>query len=568
MPRHLILRKSGVHRAACFALYRALLRQKHELRLNQRQQHLFRRPIRAVFKRNAKLQSPPQISTALQLGYETLEGLHDGLRKQCILNRIFELASPPRTSARPEDLPLSPQTRTARAQRAPKRHVAPYPGATPTLSRPFLNLSGRRQVPFLVDANQVPFLRLKKPQPLFLSRIIRDNVNARERRLTLEARLASELPIARDEDEWDQILYEHFELNDVDPEEKPWEREVKQALAKNHKLHVKAIQKRTDISAKMYAIFEQEKALAEEEKLRIRDEKHKARKARRLARRGLTELEIQEKLYPQIKETITRDPPTEKEEGSTKTEKEEVQEEDQTENTVTKDIPVEREKYLNQVQKDLVEGDEVEGEKVEGEKIQEEVQKGEVQEDAQTEETVTRDSPVDEEEDSNQAQKEEVQEEEIREKTQTEETVTRDSPAATQEALNRVQEETRKENKEIEPGKTGDEYHISEELNRTYKSTKADEEIAKIKEARIRRREEESERKAKNQKRKQENAKQKLYNEAKHSTNERVGSEKEEISADTNFLESLRSPAPWVVRRVDYSYSQRQPEISPLSEEQ
>ncbi len=76
-------------------------------------------------------------------------------------------------------------------------------------------------------------------------------------------------------------------------------------------MQVEIIQKRADVSAKMYAIVEQEKALAEKEKLRIRDEKHKARKARRLARRGLTDSEIQEKLCPQIKQTITQDRPAE-----------------------------------------------------------------------------------------------------------------------------------------------------------------------------------------------------------------------------------------------------------------
>lgn len=79
-------------------------------------------------------------------------------------------------------------------------------------------------------------------------------------------------------------------------------------------MQVEGIQKRADISAKMYAIVEQEKALAEEEKLGIRDEKHKARKARRLARRGLTVSEIQEQLYPQIKQTITQDGPAETDE--------------------------------------------------------------------------------------------------------------------------------------------------------------------------------------------------------------------------------------------------------------
>ena len=152
----------------------------------------------------------------------------------------------------------------------------------------------------------MPILRIKKPQPPFLSRIIRDTVNTRESRILTAGRLVSELPIAEDEDQWDEILHEHFGL----PLEEPWDREIKRAFDKNQKKQTEAIHKRVDINAKLYAIVGQEKALAKEEKLRRRDEKHKASKARRLARRGLTESEIQEKLYPQGEKTATRDVPT------------------------------------------------------------------------------------------------------------------------------------------------------------------------------------------------------------------------------------------------------------------
>lgn len=191
----------------------------------------------------------------------------------------------------------------------PEKNASPYPGGTRALARPFPNLSGRRHVPVLINANRVPFLRLKKPQPPFLSRIIRDTVRTRELRITRAERLSNEIPIAENEDEWDKILYEHSGLHYGGPQEKPWEREVKQAFDNNHKLQVEAIQKRADIAAEMYAIVQQEKVLAEEEKIRIRDEKHKATKARRLARKGLTESEIQDKLYPRTADTVIRDGP-------------------------------------------------------------------------------------------------------------------------------------------------------------------------------------------------------------------------------------------------------------------
>ena len=106
---------------------------------------------------------------------------------------------------------------------------------------------------------------------------------------------------------WDHILYEHFRLGPGDPLEEPWQREVELAIENLNDMRNEAIQRRADIAAEMYAIVEQEKALAGAEKLSIRDAKHKARKARRLARRGLTESEIQEKLYPQTEKPVTSD---------------------------------------------------------------------------------------------------------------------------------------------------------------------------------------------------------------------------------------------------------------------
>ena len=190
-----------------------------------------------------------------------------------------------------------------------ERDAAPFPGASRTLARPFLNLTGRRHVPVLVNANRVPFLRIKKPQPPFLSRIIRDTVKLREHRLEREARLSREIPFAKDEDEWDQILYEYSGVKQGSLEDPPWRREVRRAFDTNHKQQVAAIQKRTDLSAKLFAIVEQEKALAQEEKIRSRSVKNKARKARQLARRGWTESEIQEKLYPQTEEESSGDAP-------------------------------------------------------------------------------------------------------------------------------------------------------------------------------------------------------------------------------------------------------------------
>ena len=209
------------------------------------------------------------------------------------MDHIFELASRPTSNATLEEPPSSTQAQTIQADKAPKIYAAPYPGAARTLDRPYQNLSGRRHVPILVNANRVPILRIKKPQPPFLSRIIRDTVKTRNHRILRGERLANELPIAQDEDEWDHNLRKLAGLDSRNLLEPRWHHEIKRAIDDNNQLRVGAIQKRAEVSAELHAIVEKEKALAQEEKLRLRDEKRKAYKVRRLARKGLGDSEIQ-----------------------------------------------------------------------------------------------------------------------------------------------------------------------------------------------------------------------------------------------------------------------------------
>ena len=156
----------------------------------------------------------------------------------------------------------------------------------------------------------MPFLRIKKPQPPFLSRIIRNIVKTRNRRILNGERLANELRFAQDEEVWDHILYELAGLGSRNLLEPRWLHEVQQAIDDNRRLRTRAIQKRADVSAKMHAIVEEERALAQEQKLRIRDEKHKAYKARRLATKGPGDSEIQKGLDSKMEETVILDAPT------------------------------------------------------------------------------------------------------------------------------------------------------------------------------------------------------------------------------------------------------------------
>ena len=226
------------------------------------------------------------------------------------MDYIFELASIPKSNSRLEEPPSSTQAKTVRAVKAPKIQAAPYPGAARILDRPYQNLSGRRHVPVLVNAIRVPFLRVKKPQPPLLSRIIRNIVKTRNHRIMKGERLANELSFAQDEEVWDHILYELAGLDSRNLLEPRWQHEVKRAIDDNQQLRIRAIQRRADVSAKMHAIVEKEMALAQEQKLRIRDEKHKAYKARWLARKGPGDSEIQKGLDSQMEKTVILDAPT------------------------------------------------------------------------------------------------------------------------------------------------------------------------------------------------------------------------------------------------------------------
>lgn len=162
------------------------------------------------------------------------------------------------------------------------QRVWPYPDATKTLDRPFAGLSGRRRIPKLVNANRVPLLRLKKPQSPFMSRIIRDTIDTRERRITRVDHLDEQLVVTMDEDTWDSILIDQFGLE----EDQQWSYETRLAIKEIATLQAAATQKRTELAARMHSIVQQERALAVEETKRIQDGKHKRRKANRLARRG------------------------------------------------------------------------------------------------------------------------------------------------------------------------------------------------------------------------------------------------------------------------------------------
>lgn len=81
--------------------------------------------------------------------------------------------------------------------------------------RPYAKTTGPRHVPILASANGIPFLRLTKPQPPALSRVIRQKLHRRNERFHRSVLLSNYwIPIARQEDEWDDILYREVGIRD------------------------------------------------------------------------------------------------------------------------------------------------------------------------------------------------------------------------------------------------------------------------------------------------------------------------------------------------------------------
>lgn len=74
-------------------------------------------------------------------------------------------------------------------------------------NRPYAQVIGQRQVPRIASANGVPFLRLTKPQPAALSRVLRQKLDRRIERFHRRVELQNYwLPLAQQEDEWDELV--------------------------------------------------------------------------------------------------------------------------------------------------------------------------------------------------------------------------------------------------------------------------------------------------------------------------------------------------------------------------
>ena len=140
------------------------------------------------------------------------------------------------------------------------------PDVLPVLSRPYPSISGPRHIPKLAHATGIPFLRFKKPQSPYLSRIITDKIKKRERRLILFNDMMDKAVLADKEDDWDDILCRTCGLDSAQEDGRwatPFLDAAREVAAKKNMEEDKAI----ELARKMYEIVEQEKALAGKERI-------------------------------------------------------------------------------------------------------------------------------------------------------------------------------------------------------------------------------------------------------------------------------------------------------------
>ncbi|KAH7080316.1 hypothetical protein BKA63DRAFT_407758 [Paraphoma chrysanthemicola] len=261
MPRFLPPIKSTQHRVAAIALYRALLSRCSSAPLTDDERVPLRNAIRNKFRRNRKLSSPYLLGLSFKAGYEALDYLDEvsngnstsaGMLSQLIAGLSHSLTRTPRP-------------RTVSQPSIPKERLASLPPERAVLNvRPYAQTSGPRHVPMIASANGVPFLRLTKPQPPALSRMLRQRLETKQRMFDTKVMLANWwLPVAKQEDDWDALLRVGAKRRvEGDDDRLKWVDAIRLSERENKETHERDQLKEMEITGKMQRIVDLETELA------------------------------------------------------------------------------------------------------------------------------------------------------------------------------------------------------------------------------------------------------------------------------------------------------------------
>ncbi|PIB01588.1 hypothetical protein CB0940_00733 [Cercospora beticola] len=356
MPKFVVAHKSGAHRLAAIALYRALLSQCNKLDIPAQRRYELNNVVRCRFAGFRHTTSHRQLKLLFEAGYEAIDHLDaavagDADSKQYVLdllqrapknvkngplitrrsiseeyNEPFDYKSestetdnaavvedaastgtrcevvlvkrnsdtgriteglsqgdvirPPiskyvfdSTTLRDTDSPPKFQYRPADAATIPPSPPSVLEHATP---REWLGGSGQRHIPKVFSANAIPVLRMKKPQPLALTRYLNSRIKQRQKRHDLRHHLQEQEGIAAQEDEWDDILLAYAGISDAgshaisrsrtSPQEPRWGSEVSRSVREVNAYLNEEKAKNRLMAEKMYAVVDREESLAEQER--------------------------------------------------------------------------------------------------------------------------------------------------------------------------------------------------------------------------------------------------------------------------------------------------------------
>ncbi|KAH9844611.1 putative complex I LYR family protein [Teratosphaeria destructans] len=218
MPNYLLPRNQGAHRIAAVSLFRTLLAQcRALLALEAPQRHELQNIIRNRFKQARHISGQKLLRYQFEAGYEAVDCLDAAAagEHQARL-RLLQLLENVPVKVKQDPPVLIPKRLRKTIRKRDRERNGPLeaePVVKPSIfdrPLPLEQLSGRRKVPALFNAQGLPVLRIKKPQPQSLSGYIADKLSQRQKRHDLRHRLDEELNMARMEDEWDRIVDQQF----------------------------------------------------------------------------------------------------------------------------------------------------------------------------------------------------------------------------------------------------------------------------------------------------------------------------------------------------------------------
>ncbi len=289
MPKLFVPHKSDAHRLACTSLYRALLKQCNDLTSTTAPTGYtvpsctLQNLVRYRFQRDRKLQSPTNIKDALTRGHSHFALLYSvNAGSQSALTQFLQIlkttlkdvesTAAEKESVRERRPPLKVTPKALHIQRQSTKTLNRVPPDSLGLSAHPLPLSAlkshSRVVPQLINGQKnIPFLRYGR-QSVFLSRILRQKMNWKERMHAQLRSLEVNYDLGLAEDDWDRSvrLQVAAELGDqatkkFEPAKRSWTTEVQNSQNIIHRRMRAKEAEGQQLGMRMWEIVKQEQRL-------------------------------------------------------------------------------------------------------------------------------------------------------------------------------------------------------------------------------------------------------------------------------------------------------------------